>query len=132
MQILKHKIETVNGTDEIFELPNEYISSSVEVLEINKQTKEVGYRDYTEIGNKFIQVSPAPLSTHSLLIFYGVEDNFSVTSFDRKRTSELLKLLEKHNSELEKLTLAVTKRLSKQEFSQWARSIEAKLKHLPE
>lgn len=131
MQILKHRISTLNGTDEIFELPNEYVSTSIDVLEINKNTKETGYRDYTEIGNKFIQISPAPSSDHFLLIFYGINDSLSLTSFDRKRVSELLELIDRHDTELTKLTEAVTKRLSRQEFSQWARAIESKLKHIP-
>lgn len=134
--LVKEINTTANGTTELFSVENNYIEDSVlvTVVDVDNVVKLV---DAIELGNNFIQITPAP--TGKLIILYEY-DNPSVVDVDTIipglkpwDSTKILKLITAIQ-DIQTSVLAIEgylkQRVSKQEFNSWSYAIETKIKEL--
>ena len=115
---------TPDGSTTLFQLPQVYVSGSVIVFEKMTNT-EVRCLTVNELGGEYIETSETPQDGSQLIILYDYNDeSIAITSttidgfkpWDSKRLVELTEQMIILSEAVDKISKALTQRVSKEEI----------------
>ncbi len=115
---------TPDGSTTLFQLPQVYVSGSVIVFEKMTNT-EVRCLTVSELGGEYIETSETPQDGSQLIILYDYNDeSIAITSttidgfkpWDSKRLVELTEQMIILSEAVDKISKALTQRVSKEEI----------------
>ena len=115
---------TPDGSTTLFQLPQVYVSGSVTVFEKMTNT-EVRCLTVNELGGEYIETSETPQDGSQLIILYDYNDeSIAITSttidgfkpWDSKRLVELTEQMIILSEAVDKISKALTQRVSKEEI----------------
>ena len=115
---------TPDGSTTLFQLPQVYVSGSVIVFEKMTNT-EVKCLTVSELGGEYIETSETPQDGSQLIILYDYNDeSIAITSttidgikpWDSKRLVELTEQMIILSEAVDKISKALTQRVSKEEI----------------
>ncbi len=137
MRSLTKEINTnADGTIELFSVVHNYVADTVTVIEVlpDNTTK---YLDVIELGNNFIQLTPAPNGKLVVMYEYDNPDIVDVNTiipglapWDSKKVLKLIEAIQDIQISTARMEAYLIDRVSKTEFNAWSCSIETKIQEL--
>ena len=134
MIITRKETRQSDGSIELYELANEYVTGSVLGLEIGATISGV---DVIELVGNFVQITPAP--TNPILFIYDIESADIVSAddivsdlspWDSKRIIKLMTIVNGLQSSMDKVENYLVERLTKEEFNAWAAIMEKRFNEI--
>ncbi len=132
----RYIINSVNGTDELFQLPEEYIEDSLWTFVVAASGAS-SIRQNTYFAGGFFQITPAPTAGSKIYAIYNVEEttpndpaNFSVDGITISNIVEMLDIIRTQGTTLAAMDLAIQNRVSINAFSQFAEELNRKVRAL--
>ena len=137
MKTLVKEINTsADGVIELFSVVNNYIANSVIIFEIQPDNT-AKYITPIELGNNFIQITPAPAGTLVILYEWNNPNVVDVNSiipglapWDSKKVIKLIEIVQTLQDSVNRMEEYLKERLSKTEFNAWSCNIETRLTDL--
>jgi hypothetical protein len=125
----KHLIEAVNGTDELFQIPDEYLENTLWVFVADTLGALVKVpTQYFQGG--FFQISPAPAVNSDLYCSYDIEVTTEVSNlqaWDSAKIDELLETIEMISEAQDSLDKALLARVTQEDYDKWAELMESRI-----
>lgn len=128
-----HVIEGVNGTDELFELPDSYIEGSLQVL-VAMTGGSASYRETSYFPDGFFGMSPAPAAGTNLICFYRYDDGIvapaqplDIDGFSIGNIEALMNFLVTQQELIKKMDAALNARLPIDEFNKYSELVQDEL-----
>lgn len=128
--------DTPDGVTELFAMPEEFVSGSVWVVEVDGAGSAV-FRTVEEMGPSFIKLTPAPANATTLYITYEVtlpdlENSLGISEWDQETLSKIIQTIVEQQETIASVAAAVDNRLTYKDYDTWASVIERKLKSMEE
>lgn len=125
----------IDGTNQLFKVEDDYIAGSLWVLIVDGTTGATTSKVPVDIGGGFFQLNPAPSVGTTLRCTYGVEvpdslQENGLSPWESKRVNDLLDIVKKQKELIDKMDLALSKRITSNDFNTWAEIIEKDIKDL--
>ncbi len=123
-----------DGSTELFEAPEDYISGSMWVSEVDG-TGNVQFREVSDVGGKFFQINPAPASGTKLYCSCEIDEvsqseTDGLTPWEHSNLNKLLELAQEQQAAIGVMDSALGNRITKSDFNAWASIIEQQIKDL--
>ncbi len=132
----RYVIPTVNGTDELFQLPEDYIDTTLWAFVVQPNS-QVTLRVTEFFTGGFFKISPAPVAGASIYCIYDITitdpndpDNFDLDGVNLCDITKIIKVLCTQQEALKKMDLAVKNRLPISEFSKYSEALDHRLRTL--
>lgn len=134
MIITRKETKQSDGSMELYELANEYVTGSV--LGLGMGTTISGF-EVIELGGNFVQITPAP--TDPILFIYDIESADIVSAddiisdlspWDSKRIVKLMTIVKELQDSMDKVETYLVERLTKEEFNSWAAVMEKRFNEI--
>ncbi len=134
MIITRKETKQSDGSMELYELANEYVTGSV--LGLGMGTTISGF-EVIELGGNFVQITPAP--TDPILFIYDIESADIVSAddiisdlspWDSKRIIKLMTIVKELQDSMDKVETYLVERLTKEEFNSWAAVMEKRFNEI--
>lgn len=122
-------IENVNGTDQLFQASEDYVSDSLWVFEL-LSTGDTNLRQQTDMGAGFFQIDPAPSAGSDLYLVYEIEgagSELDLNEWDSANLFALSQAVSQINDSLILLDTAIQKRLPSSDFYKVIELMNARL-----
>lgn len=123
---------TPDGTIELFQIPEEFVSNSVWVFEVAADSS-VKIRTFEEISSQYIKITPAPANNSNLYISYDIVEDESIdeaglSNWDKDSIRKIVDMIVSQQKVIAAMDEAMEKRVTNKDFDSWASVIERKLK----
>lgn len=136
MTIKLHTITNVNGTDELFQMPEPYVSASLQVLQQDGFGAKTSV-EYEVLGDSFFKLTPAPSAGSDLLCYYepAVEDPIgtdTLSAWEKANISKLMSIIAYQSQTITNMQIAIDNRMTYEDFNNYTEVIEKDLKDVKE
>lgn len=132
----RHIITNVSGTDQLFQLPEDYIQGTLWTFVV-ATSGATSLRANTYFAGGFFQITPPPTSGSSIYCIYDTQVtdtndplNFNIDGITLDNIVSIAKVLKDHTETLKSMDTALNNRVSHAEFSKYAEITARKLKAL--
>lgn len=123
-----------DGSTQLFQVPDEYIDGSLWVFEV-VSGGSTALVEATDVGGGFYQLNPAPAAGSKLYLTYDVAipDSASDTGlvpWEHNSLNSLLDLAKAQDAALKAMEIALTSRVTRDDFNSWAAVLEQELRDI--
>lgn len=132
----RHKILNVNGTDELFQVPDSYLEGSLwAFVELPNTSASIRATTYFEEG--FFSISPAPVAGSNLYLTYDTEVvdtndplNFEVEGITLENIVDIVGIIKTQQETLKAMDTAIQARVGISQFNTFAEILDQKIRKL--
>lgn len=132
----RHLITNVNGTDELFQLPDEYLTGTLwTFVQASDGTITFAANIFFDAG--FFQITPAPAAGSNIYCTYDVvvtdtsdPNNFEIAGVTLQNIVDIITVVKTQQETLDKMDISIRNRLGISAFSKYSEVINDRISRL--
>lgn len=134
MSTTLYTIESVNGTDLLFQVPTAFDPTTLRVIERNTVDQETVIEVET-LGTNFFKIDPAPQIGSDLLCYFeAINDDpigtDSLSAWEKSNIEKIMSIIAFQDQTITNLTAAVEQRVTNKVFNSYSEIIEKEIKDM--
>ena len=129
----KEVVGPVNGTDELFQVSQEFVEDSMWVFIADADGVVSKIVQPSGFSGGYFNISPAPTADMYLYCLYEIEnddlddDSFSVDGVSLDTIAAIIELINTQNSTIATMDKAISNRITTKDFTKYAESVNTQL-----